>query len=200
MLLSPDDAGLFLSLYMSLIGYVSGRLGRVGPVKSLKTFCSASWEGKAKARDKMLDNIHLLDDFTSDNPQRFTEDELALVRPWKGFLRGNFIIERDLKRYTVFLDADSPDRAYGVLGLTTEIVEMLPDEPPMMATAVLLPWRDKIVCDGLIRFFNVVMGTNMRRCQESYRQVKERGIVTSLDPDSSPIVQTEGTVRRSAQQ
>ncbi len=51
MLLALDEASLFLSLYMSLIDYVAGRLGGVGRVKDLKTFRSASWDAKAKARD-----------------------------------------------------------------------------------------------------------------------------------------------------
>jgi len=183
MLLAPDEAALFLSLYPSLIGYVAGRLGGVGRVKDLKTFRAATWEAKAKARDKMLDNIHFLDDFARDNPQRFTKRELLHVQLWERFVRGNFVVERDLKKYTIFLNEESPSRALGVLGLTDEIVDMLPYEPPMLVTAVLLPWKGRIVCDGLIRFSNVVVGNNMRKSfSETYRQAKVRGIMISLDP------------------
>ncbi|MEA3342249.1 MAG: hypothetical protein U9R15_19965, partial [Chloroflexota bacterium] len=65
--------------------------------------------------------------------------------------------------------------------------EILPMQPPMMVTAVLVPFRDQIVFDGILKSYNVILGGNIRRrLKAAYRHAKERfGVITSLlyDPE-----------------
>ena len=69
-----------------------------------------------------------------------------------------------------------------MFGLTDEIIEMMPCPPPVLVSAVLLPWKGQIVCDGLILIYNVMLGGGIRKnLKESYRQAKARGIITSLE-------------------
>ena len=56
---------------------------------------------------------------------------------------------------------------------------MLEQDPPVMVEAVLLPWKDRIVCDGLIRPHRVMFGSGYRRSmKESYQQAEAQGIIT----------------------
>lgn len=187
MLLPPEEAALFLSLYQSLIGFAGGHLGGVAGIIDIKTFKSASAEAKAKARDKLLDNISLIDAFVEKNPAEFREKELFHVTKWEHFVRGDFIIERDLKNYTIFLNDKELPKAYGVLGLTDEIVDIVPYPPPVMVTAVLLPWKGQIVCDGLISTYSIAFGRGISSgFRNSYHQAKTQGIITSLEPGWRP--------------
>ena len=78
-------------------------------------------------------------------------------------------------------------RAYGVLGLTDDFVDILPQPLPALVRAVLLPWKGRIVCDGLIGTFNVVFGPGIRaRLRDTYRYAKAEGIITSLEPGWRP--------------
>lgn len=182
MLLPPEDALLFISLYSSLIGFAAGRLGGVAGIFDTKTFHRASNNARAEARDKLLGHITLIDDFVDENPYQFPEKALSNVLKWGHFISDKFFIERDLKSYTVFLNDDDPPKAYGVLGLTDEIVEMIPYPLPVFVSAVLLPWKGQIVCDGLILIYSVRLGRSIRKnLTESYRQAKAQGIVTSLE-------------------
>ena len=184
MLLPPEEASLFIPLYSSLIGFAAGRLGGVADIVDVETFMHASNETRAGARDKLLSNITLIDDFVHTNPYQFPERDLSHLLKLKHFISGKFFIERDLKNYTIFLKDDEPPKAYGVFGLTDEIVEMLPYPLPVFVSAVLLPWKGQIICDGLILTYNLILGGGIRKnLKDTYRQAKELGIITSLDSD-----------------
>jgi uncharacterized protein (DUF4415 family) len=182
-LLSPEDAAQFLRLYPALLGFVAGRLGGVEGVRDLASFRTGSGEAKAKARDRLYENLHLLDAYVSENPDGWSDTELELIAAWRRALRGTFIALRDRKKFTLLLDEREPPKVYGVLGLTTELVDLLPLPLPVMLQAVLLPWKGQIVCDGLVVPYNVILGGGIRQnAEESYRQAKaERGIITSLE-------------------
>ncbi|MFH1370554.1 MAG: hypothetical protein ABII09_04630 [Planctomycetota bacterium] len=148
----------------------------------MDTFRCASNNARAKARDKLLGNTALIDDFVDENPYQFPEKELSNALRLKRFISDKFFIERDLKEYTVFLSDGNPPRAYGALGLTEEVIEMMPYPLPVFVSAVLLPWKGQIVCDGLILVYNVMLGGGIRKnLKESYRQAKAQGIITSLE-------------------
>ena len=189
MLIPQKDAITFLKVYPALIAYCSAKLDGVAGVTDLQSFMDASLEAKVEARDALLDNVQLIDTFVKENPLELADAILADVRGWKDFLRGTFFIERDLEKYTVFLCDKGESKAYGVLGITDEIIELAPHELPVMVTAVLLPWRNQIICDGLIGFNNLVLGGGIRRSlRDTYKEAKAKGIITSLDPDWEPSV------------
>jgi len=182
-LLPPEEAELFFKLYPALIGFAAGHLGGVDGIVDCQSFRRAAPEARAKARDRLLDNPRLLTEFVHENPDQFREKDLSIVLSWERFLKDDFTIERDLKKHTVFLDSREPATAYGVLGLTDEIPGMLPYPLPVFASAVLLPWKGQIICDGLVRFHRLILGTGIRRrLKQDYQAAKRRGIVTSLEP------------------
>ena len=187
MLLSPKDCKLFFILYPSLISHSSNVLGGIKGIKDLKSFLLASNEARAEARDALLKNLSLIDNFVEANPEGFKDEELQIVLSWKRFLQGDFFIIRDLNKYTVFLDTDKPSKAYGVLGLFNEIVDIVPLALPVYVKAVLLPWKGQIICDGQIESYGIHFGGGIRhQLNESYKLAKARGIITSLEPDWQP--------------
>jgi hypothetical protein len=187
MLLPPEEATLFLSLYPHLIAFAAGRLGGVEGIVDFPSFRAAPWKAKGQARDRLLDNIALIDAYVEENPDEFRETDLALVLLWRHFIRGDFFIERDLAGYTVFLTRNEPVRAYGVLGLTDEITALVRRPLPALVRAVLLPWKGRIVCDGLIGPYNIILGGGIRASlRDAYRRAKTPGVVTSLEPGWQP--------------
>ena len=188
MLLEPSDAELFHRLYQPLLGLAAGWLGGVAGVSDFDSFEKADMQAKYQVREALHDHPEFIDRYVDENPDGCREPELAIIRGWKHTVRGKFFVERDLKRYTVFLTDEEPFVAYGVLGLTTEIVDMLPVPLPAMIEAVLLPWKGQIVCDGLVAPYQVVLGAGIRgSLRKTYREAKQRrGIVASLEPPGPP--------------
>jgi len=68
------------------------------------------------------------------------------------------------KKYTVFLDAEDPPRAYGVLGLYTHLKGLIDSSNlPAFVKAVLLPFENKIVYDGILAPYNIIIGKGISR-------------------------------------
>ena len=109
-------------------------------------------------------------------------EDLQRVGEWRNYRAGKFIIERDLKNHTVFLATTEKNEAFGVLGLTSEIHEMLRHANlPVMVNTVLLQWKDCIVHDGFFSVYSISFGSGMRRIfKEQYMIAKSNGIVTSF--------------------
>jgi hypothetical protein len=187
MLISQEEAELFFALYPSVIGFAAGRCGGIEGIRDAGTFMSAPNEAKAQARNHLLNNIQLIRDYTEENPDGFRERELGYMSDWSLFIQGDFFAVQDLKKYMVFLPADDSTKAYGVLGLTDEIADILPPALPLLIKAVLLPWEGRIIWDGLFTIYNISFGSGIRgSIRESYRLAKAAGIITSLDPDWKP--------------
>lgn len=192
MRLPPDQAQRFLHLYMGLIGWCMRRRDPKSAIRDVATFRSASMDDKIAARDRMLDDPGVIAEYVAENPNRLGPEDLAQVDAWRVFRRGDVIVLRDLKRHTIVVDWSNPPIVYGVLSLTQELVELFPLPLPVLAHAVLLPWRDAIVCDGLVRFSNVYLGRGLRReLADAYREAKARGLVTSLDGTAAGTGATE---------
>lgn len=184
MKLSPEEVELFYKLNSALLVYVNRQTQAVRGVETVEAFQRASLEDRFTIREMLYERPELIDSFVAENPEGFTDEELAEVRSWKHFVRGDFFAVRFLKRYAVFLDSGSPARAYGVLGLYDEIKDLFPQfRPPIYLHTVLLPFRKRIIYDGLVQAYSIHFGPGMRgNMNETYQAIRERGgIIESLD-------------------
>jgi hypothetical protein len=88
-----------------------------------------------------------------------------------------------LKDYSVFMTTGKDQKAYGVLGLTDKIEDVVPPLMPLYLETILFPFKGRIVYCGLMNTYNIHIGSNMRRgIQAEYQQAKRKfGVITSLD-------------------
>lgn len=183
MLLTPDDLDQFYQLHNTLMVFVNQRLQVISDkVSTAQEYGELAPQVRVKVRDALTENLGLIESFVAENPARLTADELDIVRSWQHLLAGKFYILRDLKNYTVFLSTSSPATAYGVVALFTPFEYMVGPYLPVLVQAVLLPFKNRIVYDGLITSYNVTFGPGIRRnLNQDAKESKERnGIVTSL--------------------
>jgi len=200
MILSPDDAELFFRLHMALMYFVNRRL-RVVKLTPLAIDGPPVYPPASRLaiRNALLEQMHLIDAFVRENPEGFSDEELAIVASWKHVVSGKFFVFKHLKRYSVLLSGDEPPTAYGVLGLT-EGIEDIVGPNPTIVDAALLPFKGCIVYDGVFDGYNISLGGGIRASlDQSYREAKEReGIITSLPAGkASPPRRTKKRKRRS---
>ena len=143
---------------------------------------------RGEVRNGLLANLDLIQTFTAENPARLPEEELDIVRSWRHLIFGSFCILRHLKNYTVFLSATNPVIAYGVLALTQPLEDLIGPHLPVVIQTVLLPFKKRIIYDGLLAPYRISMGPGIRRrLNEDFKKAKERfGIVTSLPMSQEP--------------
>ncbi|MBM3188136.1 MAG: hypothetical protein FJZ90_05375 [Chloroflexi bacterium] len=109
-------------------------------------------------------------------------------------MSGTFQIYRLLKKHAIFIGEKG--QVYGVLGLLDNLEDVLLWRPlPVMAKAVLLPFKGQIIYDGLMITYSIYFGSGIRSTlHEAYMAAKQSGrIITSLEPD---VVREERPARR----
>ena len=181
--LSAKDAELFYKLTAALFLHVNSRLKVCeNNTISIKNFFDWPMKEKVEIRRALYENIQLIDSFVKENPFDLSSEELEIAKSWKHFESGSFYVIRFLANYAVFLDTENSPLAYGVVGIMDPIDKVFLDPPPIMVNACLLPFKGKIIYDGLIGTHNIHFGAGIRRnLNHSYQESKARfGIITSL--------------------
>jgi hypothetical protein len=182
MKLSTQDADLFFKLMWSLQAHVNLKLGSLPDIVTVDDYQKLPSPEKLPVRDALYDNIEFIDSYLEENPQDLSEGELEIVRSWKKFQRGNFFIERLLKKYAVFIGGE---KVYGVLALYETFEDVLTyNRLPYYAKAVLLPFKGHIIYDGILQGYAVSFGSGIKfDLKETYMTAKQNGwIIESFDP------------------
>lgn len=157
MKLKPEEAGLFYEMFPPLLDYVN-------------------------------ENYHITMETVHFTGERVDPGEAAEVahflweRTWiiDDYLSGTFIIERHLKKGSVFISDDN-DSVYLVNGIIDSWEEMFQGIPtPMVVKATLLPFRDVIISNGLVSAFPIRFGRNMAtEFKNSYMTAKKNKTIIS---------------------
>ncbi|MEA3457430.1 MAG: hypothetical protein U9R21_01985 [Candidatus Thermoplasmatota archaeon] len=182
MKLSEKDADLFYSLFHPLLVYVNNQAHAVDRDLKKEDVPRLSMKEIGKLRQHLYKNPELIESFIVENPFDFSEQQLSLVRDWKHFEKGKFFIFHYLKKYTIFLSTDEPPKAYGVNALRTPFEEMIGPFLPVIADAVLLPFKDMIIYDSILAPYPISIGGGMKKgLNADYQEAKSRfGIIASL--------------------
>ena len=200
MQLPPQECDLFYKLQPALLMYANQMLGVLSDQPSeLQAFLELDPTERLKVRDVLYAEPKVIDQFVAENPFRFDHEELREVAGWKHAVVGDFFILRYLSNHTVFLTADkAPAKAYGVLALRDAFQVHIGFQLPRLITTVLLPFRGKIIYDGIISGFNVTFGGGTKkRLNDDYKEAKERfGIIRTIPLvllyPSFPFVKPQG--------
>jgi hypothetical protein len=183
MQLPLEDVKVFFRLHRSLMFFVNQRLNLVDEkVATPDAYSALPPTTRIKVHKALLDHMDLIDAFADENPFGFDEADLKIVRSWKHLVAGTFYAYRLLQKYMVFLSSTEPVIAYGVVALFEPFEVVLGPHLPRMVKTTLLPFKGRIVYDGLVSGYNMTFGSGIRRSlNDSYKEAKDRfGIVTSL--------------------
>jgi hypothetical protein len=190
MQLSLEDVDLFFRLHWSLMFFVNQRLKVINEmVATPEAYSQLAPETRIKVHKALLDHRDLIDAFADENPFHFDEADLEIVRSWKHLVSGTFYAYRQLRSYMVFLSSTEPVVAYGVVALFDPFEIVIGPYLPRMIETTLLPFKGRIVYEGLATSYNITFGAGIkRRLDESYKEAKARhGIVTSLPMSDKPL-------------
>lgn len=182
--LLDKDATLFFDLMWGLQYFVNQK-HKINPdFKSLEEYVDCSMEEKIEVRNALYSDIKIIDSYIKENPYNLPATSLDIISGWKRFVQGNFYIERVLKRFAVFIEDDD---VYAVQGLHQGFDELIPrSRLPLYVRTILLPFKGKIIYDGVFHTQNIYFGGGVkRRLKETYMIAKQNNrIIDSLD--SSP--------------
>jgi hypothetical protein len=190
MQLSLEDVDRFFRLHRSLMFYVNQTLKVIDEnVATPEAYSGLPPETRVEVHKALLDHMDLIDAFADENPFHFDEADLEIVRSWKHLVSGTFYAYRQLQNYMVFLSSTEPVVAYGVVALFDPFETVIGPYLPRMIETTLLPFKGRIVYDGLVTSYNITFGAGIkRRLNASYKEAKARhGIVASLPMSDKPL-------------
>lgn len=190
MTLDPTDGKLFFDLMWKLQYYVNQKRGFHKSISSEEEYANLPTEKKLKARDALWENPELIEAYVQDNPDALSSDQLAMVQKWKDFIKGSFFILRHLKKGSIFIGKD--DKVFAVHGIQDPLEEVIPSYAlPQMVEAILLPFKGKIIYDGLLSGYSIHFGGGIRsNLNRLYMKAKQKDqIVTTLETDlENPVI------------
>lgn len=129
----------------------------------------------------LWDDISLIDQYLIDQRTDISDEHKEIISSWKRRVQGRFVMERHLKKGTIFVSED--DRVYQVQGIISSWEEMFFYAPmPLLMEATFIPFRDVIISDGLVMPYNIVIGKNMaKQFKDVYMSAKKSGtLIKSL--------------------
>lgn len=182
--LQPAEVVHFYKLLYALQFFVKQKFGLLPSAKTEEEFRKLDAQKKLEVRNKVYEHPEVFDEFIAQNPGQLTPDELAIVQSWKQFVKGDFFIERFLKKYSIWIGEGSPAKVYGVLGIMEGLDEMIHSSYlPLRVQGVLLPWKGQIVYDGVFQTYNVFFGSGIKSSlREEYMTAKQNGrIIETLE-------------------
>ncbi len=192
MKLSTEDAELFFNLIWSWQFFVNQKTNELPDVKSIDEYKVLSAEEKIMIRELCCSLPDLLDEYLTINPDNFDAEKLAIMAQWKQTVSGKFYIERYLKKHAIFISEDN-EKVYAVSGLHDGFDEMLHKSYlPLYCETSLLPFKGKLVYDGLLSSYNVHFGGGIKRSLKNvYMKAKQNGkIIDSFDKKPKPVKKT----------
>ena len=154
MRLEQSDAELFYQLWFPLLDFVNRkyrvcpRAGRIDQTHGVD-----GRDAKAIA-DYLWSHIAVIEEYlaAAELPNEYAQ----IVAGWKQCKPGRYILERHLKKGSVFISAED-GTVYMVKGLFSTWAEML-GESPVLLDAVLIPFRGSIISDGLVVPYRIRFG------------------------------------------
>ena len=181
MKLPPQDAAQYFELSYRVLSYVNQKLNLLPDRYAPDDIREMNTEDKANVRDALWKNVHLIDSFVDENPFTLSSEELEIVSNWKHFIRSRFFLVKYLKNYAVFME-EGGGIPYGVCALLQDFTVNVGKRLPVLVETVLLPYKGRIIYDGILASYSIYFGSGMREnIIDSYNQAKARyGIVTSL--------------------
>ena len=182
MQLSQSEADYFFHLFKPLLIYTNQKFHINSGMKEPEDIEKYPFEEIAKVRGLLYKNPEIFDNFIQENIEKLSSEDVLIIESWKGFIQSNFFVFRYLKKYTIFLSVDEPYKAYGVRSLYSPFEEIIGSSVPILVETVLLPFKDKIVSDGIFQSSKIFFGSGIRSSlKQNYEEAKTRfGIITSL--------------------
>ncbi len=177
MILSPEDGQLYYELWLPLLDYVNGKYRVSSKLNNIATAKELDPTEVKKVANKLWSDVAIIDEYLDMKEcADMTEEHKEIIRSWKRRLQGRFIMERHLKKGTIFISMED-NEVYQVNGIISSWEEMFYFAPmPLIVDATFIPFRDNIISDGIVIPYNILIGGGMKRMlKEAYMSAKKSG-------------------------
>ncbi|MFZ5516526.1 MAG: hypothetical protein ACOY90_07790 [Candidatus Zhuqueibacterota bacterium] len=182
MILSKDEANYFFELYYNLLLFTNNQRRIIPHIFTIDGLHDLDSDQLKSIHLALFSQPNLIDQFIIKNPSGFSDFKLDVIHSWKRSVTGRFFIFDEPGAGTIFLSNLIPGKAYSVVGLTKEFADIFPEPMPIYIGAVLMPFLNKIITDGIFSRYRLEFGSGFQHnLQRTYREaVGQFGIIDRL--------------------
>lgn len=162
MILDERSAAVFINGYQKLLLEVCGPGGNVKLLERL-----------VKGRKKLMSDASLLDDAVSSIRDQGQHVEETVIAAAASLQVKSWVYLRDTRRYSIFMEQVGI-HAYGAVGITNSIKELLGGSGALVETGLLL-YEGRVVCDGLISPLAWIGPSYKRSFNEALSNIRSAG-------------------------
>lgn len=173
--LSTQNAKLYYKLWFLLLDFVNKKY-RIKDIREMEGAKGLNPNEVKEIADKLWEDVSVIDEYLTACGDDMHKENRAILESWKRRIRGEFILERHLKKGSVFISMDDK-KVYLVSGITSGWEEIFWYTPtPIMMKATLMPFKDMIISDGLVTPYNTVFGSSTAgQLEQIYLAAKRNG-------------------------
>ena len=171
MRLERSDAELFYRLWFPLLDFVNRKYHVRPETETIDQEQGVDARDAKAIADYLWSHPAVLVEYlaVAELPKEYAQ----IVAGWKRCKPGRYILERHLKKGSVFISAED-GAVYMVKGLFSTWEEML-GGCPVLLDAVLIPFLDSIISDGLVVPYHIYFGKGAREdFKEVYMTAKKK--------------------------
>lgn len=178
MILTDEEAKQFYDLWISLLDFVNQKYKLIKELYGMTSPKGLPLQSVALISSKLWENRDIIDEFVASDFKDMNEEETEIVNNWKKAIHDKFIVDRHLKKGSVFISIDNSE-AYIVKGIYSSWREMLASYPmPQIVEVTLMPFKDVIIYDGIVAPYGVCLGKNMSdESKQIYLTAKANGML-----------------------
>ncbi len=171
-MLPPKDGSHFFELFLPLLAYADLEHPLIfGDASDMMQRAAVIWDNPARI-DDFIDDV---DHKKSKMRITLTDEDREILRSWKRCRRDVYYLASH--RLNGALIVSQKDQVYRVLGLQSSLQELMP-KTPIMLMATLLPWKDKLITDGLFMPVPILHPDDIQKhLQEVCQQALDQGTV-----------------------
>jgi len=164
MRLERSEAELFYGLWFPLLNFVNREYRVRSEVDAIDAEQGVDIRDAKAIADYIWSHTEVIEEYLA--VANLPEEYARIVAGWKQCKPGRYIVERHLKKGSVFISAEDGS-VYMVKGLFSTWAEMM-GGCPVLLDAVLIPFRDSIISDGLVAPYSIYFGKGAR---EDFKEV-----------------------------
>lgn len=194
MKLSIDEYNTFIKLHTDLICFVGKIKGMISESVTSNDYLNFTPEERFPIKSLLYENIELIDQFLDLNGNDYTEDEKGIVKNFKHFKEEQFYVIKQTKKYAYFF---GDQYVYGVHALSDNFETFWGKNLPVIVNAVLLPFKDKIVYDGILSQLPILIGKGIRFSLKNDSSLSEAkyGVIEQLPIQVKELGEVESAKR-----
>ncbi len=191
MYLNDQERATFFKLFFDLLYCVNKEHKIIRGFGNERHPKSVDSQKAYQVRVKLFENPAWIEDYIQKYGAELTKGEREILLSWRHyFVMDQFVVMRHLAKYSVFMTFGDEDttRLYGITGLNHPFADFFAkSDLPVMVDALILPFGDKIIYDGLFSSHNIGFGSGIRNSfTEQYNISKAKfGIIGQLPFDDS---------------